>query len=133
MSWEISLISLQSDPLAPPGSPHYGGINVYVKELSRYLGAFGLKIDVYSRWENDQQPGHEDYSRGTRVIRIPIGPPEEIQKEKIIRHLKDIAAWIPSYQIKQGLHYSLVHSHYYLSGVVGIHMKDTWGIPLVHV
>ena len=132
MSREISFISLQSDPLAPPDGTQYGGQNAYIKELSRYLGAFGFKIDVYSRWENDQQPGHEVYSKGTRVIRIPVGPPEEIQKEKILRHLKEIAAWIPTYQIKQGLHYSLVHSHYYLSGVVGIHMKDTWGIPLVH-
>jgi D-inositol-3-phosphate glycosyltransferase len=132
LSREISQISLHSDPLAAPGGPHYGEQNVYVKELSRYLGAFGLKIDVYSRRENDQQPIQEVYSRGTRVIRIPIGPPEEIQEERIIPLLKDIAAWIPSHQIQQGLRYSLVHSHYYLSGVVGIHMKDTWGIPLVH-
>lgn len=132
MSWEISLISLHSDPLAPPGSPHYGEKNVYIKELSRYLGAFGLKVDVYSRREDDQQPDQEVYSKGSRVIRIPIGPPQSIQKEKMIGNLKDIADWIPEFQIKHGLHYKLVHSHYYLSGAVGIHMKDTWGIPLVH-
>ena len=40
--------------------------------------------------------------------------------------------FIPSYQIQQGLQYKLVHSHYYLSGAIGIHLKNTWGIPLVH-
>jgi len=132
MSWNLSFISLHGDPLAKLGGPHHGGQNVYVKELSRYLGAFGLTVDVFSRWENEQQPEQEKYSRGTRVIRIPIGPPQEIQKEGLIKLLRDIAAWIPSYQIQQGLEYNLVHSHYYLSGAIGLHLKNTWGIPLVH-
>jgi len=52
MSWNVAFISIHGDPLAPLGGPHHGGQNVYVKELSRYLGALGLKIDVYSRREN---------------------------------------------------------------------------------
>ena len=132
MSWDVSFISLHGDPLAALGGPHHGGQNVYVKELSRYLGAFGLTVDVYSRWENEQQPDQEKYSRGARVIRIPVGPPQAIQKETLIKLLRDVAAWIPSYQIQQGLKYNLVHSHYYLSGAVGLHLKNTWGIPLVH-
>lgn len=132
MSWDISFISLHGDPLAELGGPHHGGQNVYVKELSRYLGAFGLTVDVFSRWENEQQPDQEKYSRGTRVIRIPLGPPQVVQKERLVKLLRDIADWIPSYQIQNGLKYNLVHSHYYLSGAVGLHLKNTWGIPLVH-
>ena len=132
MSWEIAFVSIHGDPLARLGGTHHGGQNVYVKELSRYLGAYGLTIDVYSRWENEEQPSNEKYSRGTQVIRIPVGPPEAIQKEKIVSLLKDLAAWIPSYQIQKGLKYHLVHSHYYFSGAVGIHLKNTWGIPLIH-
>ncbi len=132
MSWAISFISVHGDPLAPLGGPHHGGQNVYVKELSSHLGALGLNVDVYSRWESDQQPSSEPYSRGARVIRIPVGPPETIQKESINSFLKDIASWIPTYQVQQGLHYDLAHSHYYFSGAVGVHLKRTWGIPLVH-
>lgn len=132
MSWEISFISIHGDPLAPLGGPHHGGQNVYVKELSRYLGALGLKIDVYSRRENPDQNDQEKYSRGTQVIRIPVGPPDSVQKENILGMLKDIASWIPAHQIKSGKNYQLVHSHYYLSGAVGIHLKNTWGTPLVH-
>lgn len=132
MSRAISFISVHGDPLAPLGGPSHGGQNVYVKELSRHLGAYGLEIDVYSRWEEDKQPSPESFSRGTRVIRIPVGPPEDIPKEKLIGLLKDIANWIPTYQVQHGLHYDLVHSHYYLSGAVGIHLKNTWGVPLVH-
>ncbi|MEJ2448455.1 MAG: glycosyltransferase [Anaerolineales bacterium] len=128
----ISFISVHGDPLAPLGGPSHGGQNVYVKELSRYLGAYGLDIDVYSRWEEDQQPSPEIFSRGARVIRIPVGPPEDIPKEEIVGLLKDIASWIPTYQIQHDLQYDLVHSHYYLSGAVGIHLKKTWGVPLVH-
>ena len=62
MSWEIAFISIHGDPLARLGGTHHGGQNVYVKELSRYLGALGLSIDVYSRWENTEQPNEEKYS-----------------------------------------------------------------------
>jgi len=132
MSWDISFISLHGDPLADLGGPHHGGQNVYVKELSRYLGAFGLTVDVFSRWESEHQLDQEKYSRGTRVIRIPVGPTQEIRKEELIKLLREIADWIPSYQIQNGLKYNLVHSHYYLSGAIGLHLKKTWGIPLVH-
>jgi len=132
MSWDVSFISLHGDPLADLVGPHHGGQNVYVKELSRYLGAFGLTVDVFSRWESEQQPEQEKYSRGARVIRIPVGPPQSIQKESLVKLLRDIADWIPAYQIQKGLKYSLVHSHYYLSGAVGLHLKNTWGTPLVH-
>jgi D-inositol-3-phosphate glycosyltransferase len=132
MSLDIAFVSIHGDPLAPLGGTHHGGQNVYVKELSRYLSGFGLSIDVYSRWENEEQPSEEVYSRGAQVIRIPVGPAEAIQKEKIVSLLKDLASWIPTYQIQKGLKYHLVHSHYYFSGAVGIHLKNTWGIPLVH-
>jgi len=132
MSLEIAFVSIHGDPLASLGGTHHGGQNVYVKELSRYLGALGPTVDVYSRWENEEQPPEEKYSRGTQVIRIPVGPSDVIPKEQIISLLGDLASWIPTYQIQKGLHYQLVHSHYYFSGAVGIHLKKTWGIPLVH-
>lgn len=132
MSWEISNIYLPGDPLTSLGDPHIGAQIRYINELSRYLGALGLKIDIYCRWEDDQQPNLEIFSRGTRVIRIPVGPPEVIQKESYIPYLKEIATWVPEFQIKHGLHYSLVHTYTYLSGPIGIHLKDTWGIPFVH-
>jgi D-inositol-3-phosphate glycosyltransferase len=132
MSLEISFLSIHGDPLAKLGGPHHGGQNVYVKELSSSLAALGISIDVYTRQENTEQPANEDYAGKNRVIRIPVGPPQTIKKEKTLGLLKDIAAWIPSYQIKQGLKYQIVHSHYYFSGAVGIHLKDTWGIPMIH-
>jgi len=132
LSREIAFLSLDGDPLTVPGRPYPTRQNLYVTELSRYLGGIGLQIDLYSRRKSGQQPSQEEYSRGTRVIRIPVGPPGEIRGEQIVPYLKDIADWIPPYQIKQGLQYKLVHSHSYLSGPVGIHLKNTWGIPLVH-
>ncbi len=132
MSREIAFVSLDEDPLALPGRPYPTRQNIYIKELSQYLGGLGLNVDVFSRRKASQQASHEGYSRGTRVIRIPIGPPGEIQSEKLIPYLKAIADWLPPFQIQQGLQYKLVHSQSYLSGPVGIHLQSTWGIPLVH-
>ncbi len=132
MSWEIAFLSLHGDPLAPLGGTHHGGQNVYVKELSRYLGALGLAVDVYSRWESDQQQEIEKYSRGTRVIRIPVGRPRIIQKEQTVSLLPEIASWIPDFCSRLGQSYQLIHSHYYFSGAVGIYLRNTWKVPLVH-
>jgi len=132
LSLEIAYISIDGDPLALPGRPYPSRATHYMKELSRYLGGAGLQIDVYSRRKAGKQADREEYSRGTRVIRVPIGPPGEIQGEKLIPYLKDIADWIPPFQIQNGLQYNLVHTHSYLSAPVGIHLKNTWGIPLLH-
>ncbi|MDZ7844993.1 MAG: glycosyltransferase [Anaerolineales bacterium] len=132
MSWKAAHLSIHGDPLAPLGGIHHGGQNVYVKELTRHLGALGLEVDVFSRWESEETPDKEIISRNARVVRVPVGPAEAIAKEKTIRYLSAIASWINSYQEKQSAPYQLVHSHYYFSGAVGVHLKNQWKVPLVH-
>ena len=132
MAWNIAFLSIHGDPLAPLGGSHHGGQNVYVKELSRYLGALGLKVDVYSRRESPRQDSHQKYSRGAAVYRIPAGPPEVIQKEKTLSLLPEIASWIQGRISERGDPYRLIHSHYYFSGAVGLDLKRVSGTPLVH-
>jgi glycosyltransferase involved in cell wall biosynthesis len=132
LSGRISFISLDGDPLDSSGENQPGSQSQYVKELSCYLGALGQDIHVYTRKENDLLPDQEDFSQGARVLRVPIGPGRKVPEKRYVQYLKDIAIWIPTFQIQEGLHYDLVHTHSYLSGPVGIHLKDTWGIPFIH-
>jgi len=132
MAMKIAHLSIHGDPLAPLGGPHHGGQNVYVKELSRHLGALGLNVEVFSRWETEEWPAQEAISRNARVVRSRIGPPEIIPKEETIRYLSQIAAWIDDYQEREENPFLLAHSHYYFSGAVGVHLKKHWNVPLIH-
>ena len=132
MARKIAHVSIHGDPLAPLGGAHHGGQNVYVKELTRHLGALGLDVDVYSRWEDQDSAVQEVFSRGARVIRPRVGPPREIPKEKTVDFLPELAVWITEYASQQDAVPELIHSHYYFSGAVAMHLKREWGIPLIH-
>lgn len=132
MTIRAALLSLHGDPLARLGGTHHGGQNVYVKELSRYLTELDVEVDVFSRWESDQQPARETITEGARVIRINVGPGRSIPKEQTLSLLPDISRWMVDYCREHELTYDLIHSHYYFSGAVGVYLSNLWGIPLLH-
>jgi D-inositol-3-phosphate glycosyltransferase len=104
---------------------------VYVKEMSRYLGAQGLQVDVFSRWESPDQSDVEEIGPGARVIRVQIGPPEHLPKERTILFLEELADWIDCFQEENRADYRLIHGHYYFSGAVSLSLRERWCVPFV--
>ena len=45
----IAMLSVHSSPLAALGGKEAGGMNVYVRELSRELGRRGIGVDIFTR------------------------------------------------------------------------------------
>ena len=45
---KVAVISLHTCPLAVLGEGKAGGMNVYVKELSRQLGGMGIEVDIFT-------------------------------------------------------------------------------------
>ena len=64
-------------------------MNVYVRELSRELSRRGIAVDVYTRSENPGVPHINDADLGphARVIHVPTGPEEPMQKGVIADYL----------------------------------------------
>ncbi len=50
----VAMLSVHTSPLATLGGKKTGGMNVYVRELSRELGRRGIDVDVFTRSENAQ-------------------------------------------------------------------------------
>src|SRR5689334_12590258 len=121
------MISLHTSPLATPGVGDAGGLNVYVAELARRLGERGLKVDVFTRAEDDT-PDVVEINEHTRVINLEVGPREQVAKENLPRLVGEFAARLDPFIER----YDLVHTHYWLSGVAGIELKHRHGVPLVH-
>ena len=124
----VAMISMHTSPLATPGLGDAGGLNVYVAELARRLGERGLKVDVFTRRDSHDVPDIVEVHEHTRVIHVTAGPPEYVAKEALPSLTDEFSAQLES-RLDQ---HDLIHSHYWLSGQVGLQLKRSHGIPLVH-
>jgi D-inositol-3-phosphate glycosyltransferase len=124
----VAMISMHTSPLATPGLGDAGGLNVYVAELARRLGERGLKVDVFTRRDTPDVPDIVDVHEHTRVIHLSAGPAEYVAKEALPSLTDEFSAQLESHLDQ----HDLIHSHYWLSGQVGLQLKGSHGIPLVH-
>jgi D-inositol-3-phosphate glycosyltransferase len=124
----VAVISMHTSPLATPGLGDAGGLNVYVAELARRLGERGLKVDVFTRRDTPEAPDVVDVHEHTRVIHLKAGPAEYVAKEALPSLTDEFSAQLAA-RLDQ---HDLIHSHYWLSGQVGLRLKRRCGLPLVH-
>ena len=124
----VAMISVHTSPLATPGVGDAGGLNVYVAELAKRLGERGLGVDVFTRRTDPDTPEIVDINEHARVIQLAAGPVAEVAKELLPGYLDEFAAamepHIPDHQV--------LHSHYWLSGMVARTLRDQHQIPMVH-
>lgn len=106
-------------------------MNVYVRELSRELAARGVAVDVFTRRQATDVADVVEFAPGARVIHIEAGPPRHVDKYDILDYLPDFACGIQRFRALTGASYDLIHSHYWLSGRLGLLFADRWGVPLV--
>ena len=127
----IAVLSVHTSPLAALGGAESGGMNVYVRALSRELGARDYAVDVFTRRTSPADPAVQPFGPNARVINIDAGPASLIDKSRIGDHLDDFEAAVRTFIAAEGAHYSLVHSHYWMSAVVGARLAQSWQVPHV--
>lgn len=109
-------------------------MNVYVKELTRELGRRGVGVDVFTRSQDEHQPHvKHDLGHGNRVVHIPAGPETPLSKLEIYDYLPEFVGGVREFAALEGLRYDLIHSHYWLSGVVAHELRKVWHVPIVHM
>ncbi len=127
----IAVISAHTSPLAPPGGNKAGGLNVYVSELSRQLAESGCLIDIFSRATDPETPEVIELSPGLRAIHLRAGPERHLSPESVYKHVDQFAEAVLEFSARQAVSYDLIHSHYWLSGLVGQALKAAWDVPHV--
>ena len=114
----VAMISYHTCPLAVLGGKDTGGMNVYVREVTRYLGRCGVHVDVYTRSQDEHVPHVlHDLGYGNRVVHIPAGPEVPLPKQELAAYLPEFAEGIRRFAAEKGIHYDLIHSHYWMSGI----------------
>lgn len=131
--FRIAMISVHSCPLAPLGGKDTGGMNVYIRELSRELAKQGIHIDIFTRSQQPNIPTVVDYQKGVRIIHLKAGCRAPFDKNNVWFHLPEFLENMKNFIRNENRGYTLIHSHYWLSGWVGTALSSLFGIPLVHM
>ncbi|MCZ2404098.1 D-inositol-3-phosphate glycosyltransferase [Paenarthrobacter sp. Z7-10] len=129
----IAMLSLHTSPLEQPGGGDAGGMNVYVRALARELAAAGVEVEIFTRSTRPGQPAVEELSEGVLVRHIAAGPAGKVAKEQLPRLVDDLAKGIGT--VLGGStrnRFDAIHSHYWVSGMVGLLLARDWQLPLVH-
>jgi D-inositol-3-phosphate glycosyltransferase len=133
MSLRVAMLSVHTCPLAALGGKETGGMNVYVREVGRELGRMGVAVDVFTRSQSRTIPRVVDVAEGVRVVHLPAGPEQPMARERIHDHLDEFVDGVDDWRIGRGVEYDLVHAHYWLSGVVGLALRERWGVPVLQM
>ncbi len=130
----IAMISYHTCPLATLGGKDTGGMNVYVREVTRKLGQMGVHVDVFTRSQDEHVPHVlHDLGYGNRVVHVPAGPEVPLPKQELSAHLPQFVDGILEFTRSKNIEYDLIHSHYWLSGLAALDLRETWNIPIVHM
>ncbi|AWB83277.1 D-inositol-3-phosphate glycosyltransferase [Corynebacterium liangguodongii] len=128
----VAMISMHTSPLEQPGTGDAGGMNVYVINTARELARRGISVDVFTRATRPSQGEVVEVAERLRVVNIVAGPYEGLSKEDLPTQLAAFAGGILQFARARGVHYDIVHSHYWLSGQVAWLMADLAQVPFVH-
>jgi D-inositol-3-phosphate glycosyltransferase len=131
----IAMLSYHTCPLATLGGKDTGGMNVYVRDLTRELGQMGIHVDVFTRSQDEHVPHVlHDLGYGNRVVHVPAGPEEPKARREMENYIPEFVAGIKKFAREKGIRYDVIHSHYWMSGLAAESLSDAWGgTPIVHM
>ena len=131
----IAMLSYHTCPLATLGGKDTGGMNVYVRDLTRELGRLGIHVDVFTRSQDEHVPHVlHDRGYGNRVVHVPAGPEHPVEKINLAAYVPEFVEGVKAFAAGKGIHYDVIHSHYWMSGLAAIDLAEAWGgVPVIQM
>ena len=130
MCRSLALLSYHGCPVARLGEKDTGGMNVYVLQLAREYARRGNRVDVFTRYHDPTDPKIVEIEEGARVIHLEAGP-LDASKNDLFSYIPSFLDGLYLFRREEGKSYDLIHSHYWLSGMVGATLSREWGAPHV--
>lgn len=130
----LAMLSMHTSPLDQPGAGDAGGMNVYVVEVAQRLATLGVEVDVVTLDRDGVRPPSVRLADGVTVrhVRLPDhdAAADPLPKEALPAVVDGFTEALLAQE--GGCAYDVVHSHYWLSGRVGLAARERWDVPLVH-
>jgi len=109
-------------------------MNVYVRDLTCELGRRGVGVDVFTRSQDEHVPHVlHNLGYGNRIVHVPAGPETPMSKPRLAEYIDIFTEGVLNFAETKGFEYDLIHSHYWLSGLVGLALRQAWNIPLIQM
>ena len=128
----LAIVSLHASPVASLGAGENGGMNVYIRAVCEELSRRGIPTEVFTRRSSPEGTDRVRLAEKSWVTRLAVGPAEDIDKAHLFDLLPDFSEAVLGEQRRRRLGYSLIHSHYWLSGWVATRLRDEWNLPWFH-
>ena len=126
MGLKIAMLSIHSSPIGDLGTRDTGGMSVYVQEMSKELGRKGHHIDIFTQHHvGNYDPVIHLYDN-VRLVHLSGGTRGDIAKSSLYDFLPQLFNELESFRIKENIAYDIIHSHYWLSGVLGLKLQSSW-------
>jgi len=103
-------------------------MNVYVRQIAVELASRGCQVDVFTRAHDLNEPQIVPIGDGARVIHMEAGPPHATLDD-LHSYTSAFSEAVSLFQRRESVRYDLIHSHYWLSGVVAIELSRLWNSP----
>ena len=131
MNGRIATLMVHSSPLDQPGIGDAGGMNIYVAENAKRMAAMGVSVDIFTRRNRRDLPDVVEFAPGVTVRHLDAGPIDGLTKEELPNYIDKLAEEFKK-AIQGKTAYDVIHSHYWISGKVGILASKKLNIPLIH-
>ena len=130
---KIATLMVHTSPLDQAGVGDAGGMNIYVVETAKKMAQAGVSVDIFTRANKPNLPESVEIAEGVNVKHLVAGPFEGLSKEELPSQLGALTSAFMNHQ-KQlpSNYYSLLHSHYWISGQLGWMVSEATSIPLIH-
>jgi D-inositol-3-phosphate glycosyltransferase len=128
MVLNIAMLSIHSSPIGELGTQDTGGMSVYVRELAKKLGRRGHCIDIFTQHNPCRHERVVDLYDNVRLIHLSGGTRSTVSKRSLYGYLPQLFHDLESFKIKESIEYDILHSHYWLSGVLGAMAQSSWDI-----
>ena len=126
------MLSIHSSPLGRLGTRDNGGMSIYVRELARELSLRNHRVDIFTHGSDDGRKFRSiDLYPNVRLIFLRNKAAGNVPKDKLFFHLDHYTEAMEAFCAEQRMRYDILHSNYWLSGVMGQKLQGRWQRPHV--
>jgi len=126
MGLKIAMLSIHSSPIGDLGTRDTGGMSVYIREMAKELGKKGHHIDIFTQHNVGKLDPVVHLYDNVRLVHLLGRTRENIAKSSLYDVLPQLFSELESFRIKENITYDIIHSHYWLSGVLGLKLQSSW-------
>ncbi|MEY2848241.1 MAG: hypothetical protein RI885_906 [Actinomycetota bacterium] len=127
MTDRIALVSMHTSPTATAGTRDAGGMNVLLSAIAREMASRGAQVDLITRAVG--APRVSEVADGVHLHELAAGGAGELATERLVPLTDEFGEGVAALARRD--RYSVIHAHYWLSGLATLPVALELGIPLV--